>query len=770
MTSHTTTTTEIQWLPWGPEAFERASREGKLILLDSGATWCHWCHVMDRETYEDGQVIELVNERFIPVRIDRDRLPDVDAHFQRANPILRSSGAGWPLTVLVTPEGHALFKATFLPPRAGDRGIGAGLVDVLQKLDEYWRANRQQLAQAGQQTTEYTIEQLNDAYSRPGPLDGEIVDEIVEGIKDSYDPRHGGFGDAPKFFVASALELLMARAWAGDDPAQEMVERTLTMMARGGVYDQLGGGFHRYSVDERWHVPHFEKMGYDNAALLRVYADAYALTGREDFARVVRETLGWVAEDLTAWQESGEHSSMGVSPMSTTGVPPVEGKNMGATGATHNSVVRVPDRSGSGMHGRDAHATQQEHGRDARATQQEHGRDARATHGQDARATGAVAGFYASQDADLDGDDGDFFTWTIDEIHEAIGPQPVQADTIIAWYDVDEVGDVHTRPGRNVLHEPRTLDQFARLTQRDAAELRELVAQGKAALQIVRRQRRAPAIDKTIFADINGMLIDAHLHAAARLGLTEPRRTALAALDALLETHRDERGVFGHFRNHEGLQGVGRLEDQAWMLRALIGAYAATASERYLDAAQRAAQYIMKELTAQDGGLLSAPAVSQPSPAAVAPQRAWEDAPVRSAASVAAQAMIDLGRLTGRQEYSQAGAAALGSFAGRAQRGFGTFLAGYAQAVDQHLNGPRTITVVGAVDDARTGELLAAARRAYVPGDLVLSVDPGQAASLERLGVKAAEGPAAYVCRAGSCLPPAKSVEELCQRLEQLKQ
>ncbi|MCE5279129.1 MAG: thioredoxin domain-containing protein [Planctomycetaceae bacterium] len=701
MTTHATTA-QIQWLAWGDEAFERASREGKLILLDSGATWCHWCHVMDRQTYEDPQVIELVNERFIPVRIDRDRLPDVDAHFQRCNPVLRSSGAGWPLTVLVTPEGHPLFKATYLPPRADDRGVGAGLVDVLEKIDEYWRANRQQLIDAGRQVSEYTAAQLTDAYSRPGPLDSEIVDEVVEGIKDSYDPRHGGFGEAPKFFVASALELLLARAWAGDDPAREMVERTLTMMARGGVYDQLGGGFHRYSVDERWHVPHFEKMGYDNAALLRVYADAYALTGREEFAHVVRETLDWIARDLTAWEESG-------------------------------------------MHGRDAHAT----------------------HGQDARATG----FYASQDADIDGDDGDFFTWTVDEIHEAISSQPVQADTIIAWYDVDEVGDVHTRPGRNVLHQPRTIEQFARLTQRDAAELRELVAQGKAALQIVRRQRRAPAVDKTIFADINGMLIDAHLHAAARLGLSAPRQTALSALDSLLATHRDERGVFGHFRDGGRLEGVGRLDDQAWMLRALIAAYTATASDTYTDAAVQVAQYIIKELTAEDGGLLSMPAAVEPSPAAVVPQRAWEDAPVRSAASVATQALIDLGHLTGRREFSDAGAGALGSFAGRAQRGFGTFLAGYALAVDQHLNGPRTIAVFGAGDDERSRQLLSAAQRSYVPGGLVLAMDPSaaeQALAMERMGLAGAQGPAAYVCRAGSCLPPATSVDELRDRVKQL--
>ena len=676
---------EIHWLPWREAVFERARREDKLILFDSGATWCHWCHVMDRLTYEDRRVVAVVRERFIAVRIDRDRLPEVDRHFQSAPALVGDpSAGGWPLTVVLTPDGHVLFKGTFIPPEPEARFGRLGMLDLLDRLDGYWRANREEISRAGEDLRRRAAEHFGTAYARPGDLSAKLVEDILAGVKGAYDSRHGGFGDRPKFFAAASLELLALRAWRGDTAAAGMLAHTLAALCRGGICDQLAGGFHRYSVDERWHVPHFEKMAYDNAALLALCADAFALTGEAEHARAARETIAWVDRLL---RDGGD----------------------------------------------------------------------------------PAAGFYASQDADVGlDDDGDYFTWTVEEVRAALGDR---AELAGAYYGIDPVGDVHGRAGRNVLHRPKTVEQLAKLLERDEAELAKELAGIRAELLSARRNRPAPRVDKTVFADLNGMMIDAYLTAFERLGDDACRRTALAALDGLLATGRDERGVFAHFHRGGELRGVGLLADQAWMGRALVHAFALTGKADYLRAAGKVADYVLAELVAPDGAFLTAPPSPTTSPAAPGAARPWLDAPVRSAASTAAQMLIDLAHLAGKPAFAAAAAKALGSFAGAVDRGGGTMLGGYALAVDHCLNGPRTIVVVGPAGEAATAALADAARRAYVPGGLVVALDPAvadHAALLERLGYAPADRPVAYVCQAAHCLRPAFTRDDLAARLRQL--
>lgn len=686
MTAKTTTRTarQIDWLEWGEAAFRQARQEDKLILLDSGATWCHWCHVMDRVTYEDEEVVELVTSRFIPVRIDRDRMPEVDRHFQRSVALINSRGNGWPLTVLITPRGQTLFKATFLPPRPDVRyGAAIGLVDLLKRLDGTWRAHREDLARAGAGLKATLAERSGEAFAQPGELDERLVEQVHAGIADAYDAAHGGFGTAPKFFSAPAIDLVMARSWQGDAEAARMLARTLEAVARGGVYDHVGGGFHRYSVDARWHVPHFEKMAYDNAAMLRLFANAAAMTAREDFADVARHSRQWVDRVLG-------------------------------------------------------------------------GRDGR--------------GFYASQDADVGlDDDGDYFTWTVEEVRAALGDD---AETMLIYYAVDAAGDMHERPGRNVLHVPKRPDEVARLLGIQPVRLGAIVASSRGRLLAARQRRTAPRVDRTVFADLNGMMIDAYLTTWQRLGDASARQTALRTLDHLLGTLRDERGVFAHYRGGDGaLRRVGLLADQAWMARALVGAYAATAEGKYLAAAETLADYILADLTAADGAFWTAPKPATTGPTAIEPARSWEDSPSRSAASVAAGVLIDLAHVTGRQVLAAAGAKALKSFAGGVQREWGVFLGGYATALEHHLHGPRSVVVVGPSASRETQALAAAARRAYVPGGLVFVLDPARAepaALLKRLGYPAGERPVGYVCHGKACLAPAASAAELAERIAQL--
>lgn len=295
----------VQWHPWGEAAFAKAQAEDKPILLDIGAVWCHWCHVMDRESYEDPEVAKLINENFVPVKVDRDERPDVDTRYQAAVSAISGQG-GWPLTAFLTPDGRPYFGGTYIPreDRYGRPGIGR----VLLAMAQVWRERRDEaLETAG--SVMAAIEH-NESFSSRGELNIALVDKIVGSVLAKFDPRHGGFGSQPKFPHPAALDLLLEVAMSRDnEQAREAFVVTLDKMARGGVYDQLAGGFHRYSVDERWVVPHFEKMLYDNTELLRNYVHGFQSLVRPEFLETAQEIVGWLDSTMTDREKGGFYAS-----------------------------------------------------------------------------------------------------------------------------------------------------------------------------------------------------------------------------------------------------------------------------------------------------------------------------------------------------------------------------------------------------------------------------------------------------------------------------
>src|SRR3954447_5356343 len=328
----------VRWREFGPEALAVAKAEDKPILLDIGAVWCHWCHVMDRESYDDPAVAAIINEQFIPVKVDRDERPDVDARYQAAVSAISGQG-GWPLTGFLTPDGRPFFGGTYFPrdDRYGRPGFGR----VLLTMAQVWQERRDEaLESAG--SVMAAIEHNESFSARGGELSLALVDTIAGSILSQFDPRNGGFGSQPKFPHPAALDLLLEIAMNRDnEQARDAFVTTLERMARGGVYDQLAGGFHRYSVDERWVVPHFEKMIYDNTELLRNYVHGFQSFVREDFLTAAKEIISWLDSTMT-----------------------------------------------------DRHR----------------------------------GGFYASQDADIDlDDDGDYFTWTLDEARDVLEPEELDA-------------------------------------------------------------------------------------------------------------------------------------------------------------------------------------------------------------------------------------------------------------------------------------------------------------------------------------------------------
>lgn len=296
----------VDWHEWGEEAFAHARAEGKPILLDIGAVWCHWCHVIDRESYENPEIAAMINKFYVPVKVDRDERPDVDSRYQSAISAISGQG-GWPLTAFLTPDGKPFFGGTYFPPedamgRPGFKRILLGIADAFK--------TRRAEVDSSAKALEEAVAKAEVFHTARGEFDAGVVDSVVESALHMFDEAHGGFGSAPKFPHSSAIDLLLERYQSSRDPRLlHVVERSLAGMAEGGVYDQLAGGFHRYSVDERWCVPHFEKMTYDNSELLKNFLHGYQVTAKPLFRETAEGIIEWVGEVLSDRERGGFYGS-----------------------------------------------------------------------------------------------------------------------------------------------------------------------------------------------------------------------------------------------------------------------------------------------------------------------------------------------------------------------------------------------------------------------------------------------------------------------------
>jgi uncharacterized protein YyaL (SSP411 family) len=296
----------IQWNEWGEEAFAKAKRENKPILLDIGAVWCHWCHVMDRESYENEDIARIINENFVAIKVDRDERPDVDSRYQAAVQAMSGQG-GWPLTAFLTPDGRPFFGGTYFPP--DDLWGRPGFKRVLLALAQAFSEKFDEVDESAGSVMNAISHQESFA-GRAGKVDEKIIDSMVHSALQMFDRHNGGFGDKPKFPHPPALDLLIDHySRTRNEQLHEVITLTLQKMATGGIYDQLAGGFHRYSVDERWVVPHFEKMSYDNSELLKNYVHAYQVTGNPFFAAIAQDIIRWIDEWLSDRQHGGFYAS-----------------------------------------------------------------------------------------------------------------------------------------------------------------------------------------------------------------------------------------------------------------------------------------------------------------------------------------------------------------------------------------------------------------------------------------------------------------------------
>jgi uncharacterized protein YyaL (SSP411 family) len=287
----------VDWYPWGDEALQKARDEGKPIFLSIGYSACHWCHVMAHESFEDEAIAEYLNEHFVNIKVDREERPDLDAIYMSAVQIMTGSG-GWPMSVWLTPDLKPFYAGTYFPPR--DMYGRPGFRTVLESIVRTWETRRQDIEQSAEEITGYIRQSMQMRTGEAETVTPDLLRKAADELAHAYDPVHGGFSPAPKFPSAPSIQVLLRQyVHNGDEKLSEMALETLRKMARGGIYDHLGGGFHRYSVDEKWLVPHFEKMLYDNGQLVQAYLEAYQVSRDPLFSRVARETLDYVLRDMT---------------------------------------------------------------------------------------------------------------------------------------------------------------------------------------------------------------------------------------------------------------------------------------------------------------------------------------------------------------------------------------------------------------------------------------------------------------------------------------
>jgi len=655
----------IQWHEWGAEAFAAAQRDNKPMLLDIGAVWCHWCHVMDRESYDDPEIAAIVNEHFIPVKVDRDERPDIDSRYQAAVQAVSGQG-GWPLTAFLTPHGKPFYGGTYFPPSDG-YGRPSFRRVLLSISNAYNEKHGDVVEQA--KMVESAIAQSESFSGKDGRVSASMIAAIQTSAFRMFDPQHGGFGQAPKFPHPSALDLLIeryARSVEGDestsppsrkepdrmehpaspspdDSLRNLIVTTLEKMANGGVYDQLAGGFHRYSVDERWVVPHFEKMCYDNSELLKNYVHGFQATGDEFFADVARDIIRWMDE----WLSDRERG-----------------------------------------------------------------------------------GFYASQDADISmDDDGDYFTWTLDEARAVLTEEEAQVAAL--RYDINEVGEMHHNPAKNVLYVRASLDEIATRMNLGVERVEEVLASAQKKMYAARLQRPTPYVDKTVYVGWNSLCVSAYLEAAKVLHLKEARRFALRSLDRVLgqawKADATIKAVAeGARAMHAGLllhvvsysdpkashrEVAGLLDDYAFTALACLDAYEITADLSYFKFAHGIADAMISRFyDATSGGFFDCePATDGSSLGVMATRRKpLQDSPTPAGNPMAAIALMRLHHYTGDARYRDKAEQTLETFAGVAEQ-FGIFAATYGIAVLQLLESPVQVVVVAEDDSARAEKLYTAA-------------------------------------------------------------
>jgi len=648
----------VDWLPWGPEALALARERDVPLLISIGYSACHWCHVMAHESFEDAESAAMMNDLFVPVKVDREERPDVDQLYM--DTVVRLTGhGGWPLTIWAMPDGRPFHGGTYFP-KESRQGL-ASFRDVMRAVDDAWQQRRGEVENAAEKLVGALDDQpTGDASEAPGVRSIAMsADALMRGA----DKEHGGFGTGPKFPTPTSLEgILAASDFVAPETATEWLQFlyfTCGEMARRGLYDHLGGGFHRYCVDGRWTIPHFEKMLYDQGLLLRVYTEMFRRSrGNAELAWPIRETVEYLRREMTA-----------------------------------------PE-----------------------------------------------GGFYASQDADSEGEEGKFFVWTPEDLARELGDT---AEGFAEAYSVTESGNFE--------------NSTTHLVDR-ARAARQIHASERAKLLEVRSRRIPPATDRKRVAAWNGYAISGLARAATWLDEPGFLEDAIRAADFVLDNMRDDRGRLFRVYNEGRAHISGFLDDVASMLDACLDLHRAGGGDRFLEAAEGFAEDIATRFfDPQAGELFLTP--NDGEPLAHRP-RSDHDGATPQATGLATLGLVRMAELAGRSDWRDLVERIIHDQAFQLERAPHAHPT-LARAVALHSRGLSVAVVVGAPGESATAELATRARQRLLPEDAVIVLAPesplptGLAASwAEGRGLQDGR-PAAYVCHGTTCSLPATEPDAL---------
>lgn len=660
----------VDWYPWGDIALQRARQEDKPILLSIGYAACHWCHVMAHESFESESTADFMNQHFINIKVDREERPDLDAIYMNAVVAMTGQG-GWPMTMVLTPDGRPFFGGTYFPP--SPRYGMPSFMQVLQSVAQAWQEQRQEIEESAADIAGQLGRGLMLAGNK-GALERPLFRRALDTLFRSFDTVQGGFGRAPKFPPAMTLEfLLWMHHLYQDGMALHMTELTLQKMAYGGMYDQLGGGFARYATDEIWLVPHFEKMLYDNALLARVYLHAWQVTAKPLYRRIVEETLDFVAREM-------RH---------------VEG------------------------------------------------------------------GFYSSYDADSEGKEGKFYTWSAAEIRAVLEQD---ADLFMHFYGVTESGNWE---GHNILHIKQEPAVTAAAFEIDMAEMAARLEGARGKLMQVRAQRVHPGLDDKVLTAWNGLMLAAFAEAGRMLQRADYTEIAQQNATFLQHNLRTETGRLrrtwkaGHTAKYNGY-----LEDYAYLADGLLALYQSTFDETWFVWAEELTQIMLDHFTDAAGGFFD---TADDHEVLLHRPKDVQDNATPSANAMAAQVLLRLSLYTGNGRYwdiAQQTVESMHEAMSRYPTGFAHWLCAAAFILSE----PQEVAVIGDRAAPDTQHLLNMVWRQYRPNLVVAVGMDGETVPLLAQRSQQDNKATAYVCRHFVCQRPVTDAAALQTQLEGVPQ
>ena len=714
----------VDWYAWGEEAFEKARRENKPIFLSVGYSTCHWCHVMEHESFEDEKVAAITNREFVNIKVDREERPDVDRVYMTFVQAT-TGGGGWPMSVWLTPDLKPFVGGTYFPPQ--DRYGQPAFKSVLERIATAWKQDHDKIVEQGNRIVDALRESQGAAVD--GKIDGSVLDAAFKQLDRGYDPKEGGFGNAPKFPRPATLNFL-TRFYARDPKsdagkrALDMALFTLRKMAAGGMHDHIGGGFHRYSVDRYWHVPHFEKMLYDQAQLAVAYLEAFQILGdphlnpqvgiatreerrevdtrapvRVEFESVARDILDYVARDMTS-KDGGFFSAEDADSLVVAGI-------------------------GDPGHGKTAEGT--------------------------------------------------FYVWTKKEIDDALG----DAGEIFDFHygvqphgNAPEGSDPHDEfRGKNILIQRHTIADTAEHFKKSEREIGELLAQSRKKLFAIRAQRPRPHLDDKIIAAWNGLMISAYARAAQVLGDPHYLEIATRAAKFLQANLYDEKSKLLYRNYREGRSKIeGFADDYSFVVQALLDLYETSFDVEWLKLATEL-QETQDRLffDEKNGGYFS---TRGDDPSVFLRIKDDNDGAEPAASSVAALNLLRLSQVRNEQSMSERARKTIGAFATTLSH-FPSAMPQMLVALDYSLSKPRQIVIAGKKDAPETKALVNEAHRHFLPKTVVILAEGGE--DQKYLGEKneairamsPVDGkPAAYVCQNFTCKAPVIDPKQLAELLK----